>query len=152
MSDTDKSQEELLAFVTDPKNIAAAVEGSMEKRQAVFDKSELEKMLQFDKNSLASSIAWGRNHGKTAGEVADSIWPQFQTLITQQCNNLLFDLDEIDNKPWRVYRQLAKLVPECEETYTRLASFAEQGGMRDLDIFLSLPKDAQAKETEETHE
>ena len=72
---------------------------------------------------------------------AITIFKKHQEALAKEKEDLLFDLDEIDNKPWRVFRQLAVLVPECEDTYLRLAAFCEQGGMRDLDEFLKLPKD-----------
>lgn len=75
-SDTDKSQEDVIAFVTDPKTIASAAEGSMEKRQVVFDtdKSELEKALLGFK-------------GGYGGQSISSI----QALIEQQCNQAILD-------------------------------------------------------------
>lgn len=113
------------------------------------DKSELEKMLQFDKNSLASSIAWGRNHGKTAGEVADSIWPQFQTLITQQCNQARLNerkivsveaKDELEK-----IRETKALTPDGINGYW---SCIRDMSIGEGDRYIEL---AQAKETEETH-
>jgi hypothetical protein len=44
--DEGLSQADLLAFVTDPKNIKKAVEGSMEKRQALMDKSDDEGLRE----------------------------------------------------------------------------------------------------------
>lgn len=43
-------------------------------------------------------------------------------------NNLLFDLDEIENKPWRVFRQLAVIMPDYAETYQRYERFYSHGG------------------------
>jgi hypothetical protein len=40
----------------------------------------------------------------------------------------LYDLDEIENKPWRVFRQLAKLMPEYSDTYGRYERFYAHGG------------------------
>lgn len=42
---TPTNNDELAAFVTDPKNIAAAVEGSMDKRQQVLDNDELDSIF-----------------------------------------------------------------------------------------------------------
>lgn len=41
---------------------------------------------------------------------------------------LLYDLDEIENKPWRVFRQLAKIMPEYANTYTDYEAFYSYGG------------------------
>ena len=53
-------------------------------------------------------------------------------LIDKAKSDMLFDLDEIDNKPWRVFRQLAVLVPECAETYERYEQFYSQGGGQEV--------------------
>lgn len=42
------------------------------------------------------------------------------------------DLDEIDNKPWRVFRQLAKLRPEYADTYKRYEEFYSHGGGQEV--------------------
>ena len=44
--------------------------------------------------------------------------------------DLLYDLDEIDNKPWRVFRQLAAIVPEFADIYTDYEAFYAFGGGR----------------------
>jgi len=41
---------------------------------------------------------------------------------------LLFDLDEIDNKPWRVFRQLGAIMPEYKDEYLRYEHFYMHGG------------------------
>jgi hypothetical protein len=51
-------------------------------------------------------------------------------ILTELKNELLFDLDEIENKPWRVFRQLANLMPEYADTYTRYEAFYSFGGGR----------------------
>jgi len=45
---------------------------------------------------------------------------------------LLYNLDEIDNKPWKVFGQLAKIQPEYSETYDRYYEFYAHGGSRDV--------------------
>lgn len=52
--------------------------------------------------------------------------------------HILFDLNEIDNKPWRVFRQLAKLAPDCETDYTRYARFYEAGGSKVVESMIAL--------------
>lgn len=47
-------------------------------------------------------------------------------------DKLLFDLDEIDNKPWRVFRQLSKIMPEYAETYYRYEAFYSYGGSKEV--------------------
>lgn len=44
--DDTASQANLIAFVTDPATIKKAVEGSMEKRQALMDKSDDEELRE----------------------------------------------------------------------------------------------------------
>lgn len=54
-----------------------------------------------------------------------------QVLADQEIDskeNLLVDLDEIDNKPWRVFRQLARIMPEYADTYLRYEAFYSYGG------------------------
>ena len=55
----------------------------------------------------------------------DSYAKEFGGRVEQ---DLLYDLDEIDNKPWRVFRQLAKIMPEYAEEYTRYEAFYSYGG------------------------
>lgn len=45
-------------------------------------------------------------------------------------NDLLYDLDEIDNKPWRVFRQLAHIMPEYADIYKDYEAFYAFGGGR----------------------
>lgn len=58
-------------------------------------------------------------------ELIDSYAKEFGGRVEQ---DLLYDLDEIDNKPWRVFRQLAKIMPEYAEEYTRYEAFYSYGG------------------------
>lgn len=53
-----------------------------------------------------------------------------KTLQAQE--ELLFDLDEIDNKPWRVFRQLAAIMPEYADIYKRYEDFYAHGGGREV--------------------
>lgn len=46
---------------------------------------------------------------------------------------LLFDLDEIENKPWRVFRQLAKIMPEYAENYISYEAYYAYGGSRKVE-------------------
>lgn len=45
---------------------------------------------------------------------------------------LLYDLDEIDNKPWRVFRQLASIIPEYSDIYTDYEAFYAYGGSHEV--------------------
>jgi hypothetical protein len=75
-------------------------------------------------------------------EAAEPLEKAILALIAQQPSTqaierakeeLLFDLDEIDNKPWRVFRQLAKKVPDCAEMYERYQRFYENGGANEVE-------------------
>lgn len=57
-------------------------------------------------------------------------WHEAEATRREQAlkDELLFDLDEIDNKPWRVFRQLANIMPEYADTYTDYEAFYSYGG------------------------
>jgi hypothetical protein len=57
-------------------------------------------------------------------------------------NELLFDLDEIDNKPWRVFRQLAVLMPEYAEIYTDYEALYAFGGSSDVEALIKRFKES----------
>lgn len=61
-------------------------------------------------------------------------------------NNLLYDLDEIDNKPWRVFRQLANIMPHYEEEYRRYENFYANGGGRKVEALIEEFEKEQAAE------
>lgn len=54
------------------------------------------------------------------------------TMIRANNEAQLYDLDEIDNKPWRVFRQLAKIMPEYADTYSRYEKFYSHGGCNEV--------------------
>lgn len=58
---------------------------------------------------------------------------------------ILYDLDEIENKPWRVFRQLAKIMPEYADTYSRYEKFYAYGGGEKV---MKLIEDFESKEDE----
>jgi hypothetical protein len=49
-------------------------------------------------------------------------------VVVEAKDDLLYDLDEIDNKPWRVFRQLARIMPEYADCYWRYEAFYSYGG------------------------
>jgi hypothetical protein len=55
-----------------------------------------------------------------------------QQIALEARNDLLFDLDEIENKPWRVFRQLAEIMPDYAGIYTEYQAFYSYGGGREV--------------------
>lgn len=53
---------------------------------------------------------------------------QLDEAVREARADMLYDLDEIDNKPWRVFRQLANIMPEYADIYTRYKEFYSYGG------------------------
>jgi hypothetical protein len=64
--------------------------------------------------------------------------------LAEREQDLLFDLDEIDNKPWRVFRQLAVLVPDCADTYRRYERFYSYGGGLEVEKLIEIFEQQQA--------
>lgn len=52
--------------------------------------------------------------------------------------SLLVDLDEIDNKPWRVFRQLSRIMPGYNDVYERYENFYANGGGKIIESMIEL--------------
>lgn len=63
-------------------------------------------------------------------EVMQLFASQRQAILKEVREELLYDLDEIDNKPWLVFRQLAKIMPEYADTYIGYEAFYSYGGSK----------------------
>ena len=57
---------------------------------------------------------------------------QADSAVDTAQNDLLFDLDEIENKPWRVFRQLGAIMPDYKDSYLRYEHFYMHGGSNDV--------------------
>lgn len=59
--------------------------------------------------------------------------------VAEVKEDLLYDLDEIDNKPWRAFRQLATIMPEYADEYHLVAEFYSNGGSRKIKELMADP-------------
>lgn len=75
------NQQDLINFVKDPKNIAKAVEGSMEKRQAVIDAAQNKESLRdaFDKEFLHR--AGHEDNGNPDAPATHCVWHRHDELL-----------------------------------------------------------------------
>lgn len=66
-------------------------------------------------------------------EFVAAITAHLQAAVEAAKSDLIFDLDEIDNKPWRVFRQLAKIHDgkddDVAKKYREYETFFANGGM-----------------------
>lgn len=84
------------------------------------------------------------------GWVVDYLMPVINAYTARKEKDLLYDLDEIDNKPWRVFRQLAKIMPEYEDEYRRYEDFyAHGGGEKVMKLIEAHEREKRLNETKE---
>lgn len=90
-----------------------------------MDKQKLVKML-WDKSI---SVTDHESTNDTVYVIEEKVLLDIIAQETKKAEDeLLYDLDEIENKPWRVFRQLAEIMPEYADTYHRYEKFYAYGG------------------------
>ena len=97
--------------------------------QTEMDKNDLEQQFCFaayGKYTDQLDLPEARKHIATWAIIK----PLLERLKQDIENELTFDLDEIENKPWRVFRQLSKLKPNYADTYGRYEQFYSYGGSK----------------------
>ncbi len=128
MSKESASIEELRDQLFADKTLLQNVRDIVSRNNTGYDYAELRVQEREEVDELDYAEEF-REIDKTVNLLLHLFERHVHKALEARETELLFDLDEIDNKPWRVFRQLAKIMPEYADTYTDYEAFYSYGGV-----------------------